>query len=163
MTSQNQRFVVKNGADIIVGDSIFVVFYDGRKTHGRTAAEIEQTTNPNMRKMKVIEITEGMPGGEGEKCFVLYLEGGFEAEVFDSYDVVVDTAVRRDEMTEEQKQHYWAMFYCNAYAQIERTQSATPLGEVDIVYLAENSPVKGGAKVADAMLAQMVERWPDKS
>ncbi len=66
-------------------------------------------------------------------------------------------------MTEEQKQTYWAMFYCTAYTQIEHTQRTVDVATADLVYLAENSPVNGGAKRADAMLSRMIERWPDKA
>jgi hypothetical protein len=66
-------------------------------------------------------------------------------------------------MTDEQKQHYWAMFYCNAYTQSEQRQCSVDVTIADFVHLAECAPVKVASHVADAMLARMVERWPDKA
>ena len=47
--------------------------------------------------------------------------------------------------------------------QIEQVFRTVDVAKVNLEYVIENSPVKGGAKVADAMLARMVERWPDKT
>ena len=61
-------------------------------------------------------------------------------------------------MTDEQKQHYWAMFYCNAYTQIEQPRVLVRDG---FSYLDSTPPTKESAAIADAMLEQMKKRWPD--
>ncbi len=77
-------------------------------------------------------------------------------------------------MTDEQKQHYWAMFYCEAFAQRHRfdfqiallttMQGETSDWSTAVQQLKERGhPITWAGATADSMLARMVERWPDKA